>query len=317
MLPRLFIHPSREVSVVTQLVSQISFAIANGQVLPGEQLPSLRQLAQHTGLHRNSIAKVYQQLAAYGLIETREGSGVYVRSTAPDDSSTAHTAIQSCLSTLVEQGYNASQIREMVLGLLDWQIQCRRHVVISVPRADLGIAEMIQSELASEMQQTFPLVVLEELPDYKANQGSLTILTTRYFLPAVTALAGSQNVIPLEINPFTHELQQIQALPVHSGVGIVSRSAGLLQSAQAVLEGLRGDDLLVLTALSHDTEAIRTVIRRAKFILVDATSWDPVQAQFRALRSELWQQPQIQCCPNYLHPQSVARLRQQLQWIEG
>ena len=46
---------------------------------PGHRLPSTRQLAMQTGLHRNTISKVYRQLENTGLVEAQAGSGIYVR----------------------------------------------------------------------------------------------------------------------------------------------------------------------------------------------------------------------------------------------
>ena len=46
---------------------------------PGHRLPSTRQLAMQTGLHRNTISKVYRQLEIDGVVEAIAGSGIYVR----------------------------------------------------------------------------------------------------------------------------------------------------------------------------------------------------------------------------------------------
>lgn len=67
------------ISPAVQLFDQLSFMISSGQYLPGSQLPSIRQLALWTGLHRNTIAKVYQDLKRAGLVGARGGAGVYVR----------------------------------------------------------------------------------------------------------------------------------------------------------------------------------------------------------------------------------------------
>jgi len=313
VFPKLFTHPSKEVSVVTQLVSQISFAIASGQLAPGEHLPSLRALAMQTGLHRNTIAKVYQQLADHGLIEIREGSGAYVRQSAAHDSSTATATIQTCLAALRQQGYHAPHIRQLFLGILEWQIQSMNHLHIVVPQADLGIAEVIHHELTTSLPELPPLHItpLEHLAALLP--APITLLTTPYFLPRVQQIAGpTTKILPLEVNPFREELQRIQSLPPHTCLGIVCRSPGVLQAVQGVLEGLRGQDLLVLTALATDTGAITTVAHRAQVIFTDATSHAPTAAIVKQVRGSL--KPQIHLCPHYLHPQALDLLRQELRW---
>ncbi|WP_239651541.1 GntR family transcriptional regulator [Neosynechococcus sphagnicola] len=68
-----------EIPASTQLYDQIRLAIASCQYPPGHRLPSTRQLAMQTGLHRNTISKVYRQLEEAGLVEALAGSGIYVR----------------------------------------------------------------------------------------------------------------------------------------------------------------------------------------------------------------------------------------------
>ncbi|MDJ0545546.1 MAG: GntR family transcriptional regulator, partial [Microcystis sp. M53601_WE4] len=67
------IQPDSEIPASKQLFDQIRFAIASRQYPPGHRLPSTRQLAMITGLHRNTISKIYQQLEDDGLVESIAG----------------------------------------------------------------------------------------------------------------------------------------------------------------------------------------------------------------------------------------------------
>ena len=75
---RFHIQQDSEISASTQLYNQICFAIAARHYPPGHRLPSTRQLAMQTGLHRNTISKVYRQLEIDGVVEAIAGSGIYV-----------------------------------------------------------------------------------------------------------------------------------------------------------------------------------------------------------------------------------------------
>ena len=88
---RFKIHPDSNLSASKQLFDQLCFAIASRQYPPGRRLPSTRQLAGITGLHRNTISKVYQQLEASGLVESVAGSGIYVKAQGQEGS--PHLAI--------------------------------------------------------------------------------------------------------------------------------------------------------------------------------------------------------------------------------
>ena len=76
---RFHIQQESEIPASSQLYNQICFAIAARHYPPGHRLPSTRQLAMQTGLHRNTISKVYRQLENDGVVEAIAGSGIYVR----------------------------------------------------------------------------------------------------------------------------------------------------------------------------------------------------------------------------------------------
>jgi len=76
---RFRIQQESDIPASTQLYNQICFAIAARHYPPGHRLPSTRQLAMQTGLHRNTISKVYRQLEIDGVVEAIAGSGIYVR----------------------------------------------------------------------------------------------------------------------------------------------------------------------------------------------------------------------------------------------
>jgi GntR family transcriptional regulator len=66
------------VPIFRQVVDQIRLAAATGRLAPGEQLPSVRALAERLLVNPNTIAKAYAELAHEKLIETRPGRGVFV-----------------------------------------------------------------------------------------------------------------------------------------------------------------------------------------------------------------------------------------------
>ena len=76
---RFHIQQEIDIPASTQLYNQICFAIAARYYPPGHRLPSTRQLAMQTGLHRNTISKVYRQLETDGVVEAIAGSGIYVK----------------------------------------------------------------------------------------------------------------------------------------------------------------------------------------------------------------------------------------------
>ncbi|MCR6702995.1 MAG: GntR family transcriptional regulator [Dokdonella sp.] len=61
-----------------QIVEAVRMKIATGELEPGDQLPSVRGLAQQLTVNPNTVAKAYAELTAEGWLESRQGLGLYV-----------------------------------------------------------------------------------------------------------------------------------------------------------------------------------------------------------------------------------------------
>ena len=64
--------------VYLQIVDQVKAAVASGALQSGEPLPSIRPLAEHLRINRNTIAKAYTELESQGIIETQAGKGCFI-----------------------------------------------------------------------------------------------------------------------------------------------------------------------------------------------------------------------------------------------
>jgi len=67
-----------------QILTQIQAFIAGKELLPGDQLPTVRQLAAQSGINFNTVARAYRLLDKAGLITTQQGRGTYVRAAGLD-----------------------------------------------------------------------------------------------------------------------------------------------------------------------------------------------------------------------------------------
>jgi len=67
------------VPVYEQLKRQIKLGIVSGKYPSGYKMPSIRQLASQLTINPNTIAKVYRQLESEGFLQSRTGSGFFVK----------------------------------------------------------------------------------------------------------------------------------------------------------------------------------------------------------------------------------------------
>jgi GntR family transcriptional regulator len=61
-----------------QIVDAVRMKIATGELSAGDQLPSVRGLAQQLTINPNTVAKAYAELTTEGWLESRQGMGLYV-----------------------------------------------------------------------------------------------------------------------------------------------------------------------------------------------------------------------------------------------
>jgi GntR family transcriptional regulator len=64
--------------IYRQITDQVRLAVATGRLAVGDQLPSVRALAEDLVVNPNTVARAYADLAREGLIESRAGRGVFV-----------------------------------------------------------------------------------------------------------------------------------------------------------------------------------------------------------------------------------------------
>jgi GntR family transcriptional regulator len=75
---QLHISPHDGVPIYLQIVNQVKYLIAAGRLAPGEALPPVRKLALQLLVNPNTVARAYRELESAGVLQARQGSGVYV-----------------------------------------------------------------------------------------------------------------------------------------------------------------------------------------------------------------------------------------------
>src|SRR5262245_38689814 len=75
------IDPRDATPIYAQLERALRAAVATGRLRPGDQLPTVRQLAVELRVNANTVARVYGELERGGVIETRRGVGSFISAT--------------------------------------------------------------------------------------------------------------------------------------------------------------------------------------------------------------------------------------------
>lgn len=64
--------------ITRQIIDAVRMKIATGELDAGDQLPSVRGLAQQLTINPNTVARAYAELSTEGWLESRQGMGLYV-----------------------------------------------------------------------------------------------------------------------------------------------------------------------------------------------------------------------------------------------
>ena len=80
---RIHISTSDGVPIYLQIVNQVKYLAAAGQLAPGEELPPIRTLAERLVVNPNTVARAYRELEAEGIVEKRRTAGTYISGAGP------------------------------------------------------------------------------------------------------------------------------------------------------------------------------------------------------------------------------------------
>jgi GntR family transcriptional regulator len=103
--------------IYLQIVEQIRQMVVSGELQPGDQLPTVRQLATDLRVNFNTVARAYRLLDEAGLISTQHGRGTYVWE-APSPETLQQLRwqgleglLEHCILEALRLGYSTTEIR--------------------------------------------------------------------------------------------------------------------------------------------------------------------------------------------------------------
>ena len=100
--------------IYAQLMDTLKRRIITGRYLPGEKLPSVRELAAEAGINPNTVQRAFSELEREGLIYTQRATGKYVTENADEIKSArqalAKTQVAEFLSNMQSLGYSVGDV---------------------------------------------------------------------------------------------------------------------------------------------------------------------------------------------------------------
>lgn len=105
--------------VYRQIVNQVKYLIASGRLAPGQELPTIRALAERLVINPNTVVHAYAELEREGVIFCRHGSGSYVADTAtrpasPEARKSLEAKVDSLLADAAHLNLSLTEILDLV-----------------------------------------------------------------------------------------------------------------------------------------------------------------------------------------------------------
>jgi GntR family transcriptional regulator len=104
--------------IYEQLVRQVKYAVAEGVVVPGQMIPSVRDVARQLAINPNTVQRAYQQLQAEEIIESLRGRGMAVclgakKQCQTDRQTLLGERLMAVIEEAVRSGLDSDRLREM------------------------------------------------------------------------------------------------------------------------------------------------------------------------------------------------------------
>ncbi len=114
------VDPTSNVPIYVQIVEAVQRLVATGLLRPGDQLPTVRQLAVDLRVNPNTVARAYLELDRHGVISSQQGRGTYVTEHQDTDAlalrreGKLRASVSHFLLEALSQGYPLSDVLEMI-----------------------------------------------------------------------------------------------------------------------------------------------------------------------------------------------------------
>src|SRR5437868_3065698 len=116
------------VPVYRQIIDQVTGGMASGALAPGDQLPTVRQMAVDLAINPNTVVRAYRELEIRGVLETQQGTGTFIgeKKVKRDDVERQRQLNQLVSEFAGRAGAGGFTVKELIEQLRDLQDQDKK-----------------------------------------------------------------------------------------------------------------------------------------------------------------------------------------------
>lgn len=106
-----------------QLRNRLVYLITSGRYVPGDKLPTVREMAVQLGINYNTVSKVYQDIERDGYIVSKRGRGTFVQDGYLKSDDAAGNAADSLADAFIQQCRELGVPRADIVGLVEKRLE--------------------------------------------------------------------------------------------------------------------------------------------------------------------------------------------------
>jgi GntR family transcriptional regulator len=275
------INRSDPISIQNQLVEQLKYHIESGAWEPGDQLPTVREMAQALRINYNTVRTAYQELERQGYLVTEQGRGTFVskgKRRLPEDH-------QETLLDLIDEAL----IKAKAIGITPGEFASAAYTRARIfplenPNVRLLFSECNLADMdhyARNIQQGTSVepdtVLVEDLRKMERSffkQYDL-IATTLFHVAEIQELAGSRHtVLGLMVEPdYLEVLAEIARLPNGARVGLICAEQKGAEAMERVLIGVGAISPKFTLAGVDQPDKVKQLFQESDLIYVSRLAW--------------------------------------------
>ncbi len=137
-------HPKPSHRGLDRVRDQILTALHFGRLHPGGRVPSVRRLADLTGMNRKTVHRAYRRLAREGLLDVRPGSGTFIaesngRATTAPSTTDLLRSINRCRAEAARLGVPPAVFSEFIVNYVGGGLQELTVAAVECNREQIGV----------------------------------------------------------------------------------------------------------------------------------------------------------------------------------
>jgi DNA-binding transcriptional regulator YhcF (GntR family) len=150
------IDPHLPVPLGNQLRGAIEYGIACGQLPPGWRLPTVRAMAGELGIAPMTVSRVYAELKAAGLLDTKAGHGTFVTTSGLAQVRPEVVALQARIDLLLAEATAAGLTGADIVGLVNARVNRYGRAAKGLRLAYVGLFEEATEAYAADIRDRLP-----------------------------------------------------------------------------------------------------------------------------------------------------------------